>query len=98
MTESHDNTAKPGVRRFGIDHSTGHIIMGPTRIRLPKSRAARLSIGGLLVFGGFLGFLPILGFWMVPLGVLVLSHDLHIARRMRRRFAVWWHRRRKPAS
>jgi hypothetical protein len=32
MTESTNNTAKPGAKRFGIDHSTGHIIMGPTRI------------------------------------------------------------------
>src|SRR5690349_14945816 len=90
MTESPKNTAK----RFGIDHTTGHIVMGPTRIPLPKSRIARLLIGGLLIFGGCLGFLPILGFWMIPLGVLVLSHDLHVARRMRRRFSVWWHRRR----
>jgi purine-cytosine permease-like protein len=71
--------------------------MGATTIPLPRSRAARMLIGGLLVIGGFLGFLPILGFWMVPLGILVLSHDLHIARRMRRRFSVWWQRRRKPA-
>lgn len=94
MTETPKNTAK----RFGIDHTTGHIVMGPTRIPLPKSRIARLLIGGLLVLGGCLGFLPILGFWMIPLGVLLLSHDLHIARRMRRRFSVWWHRRRNSAS
>ncbi|KQV83610.1 PGPGW domain-containing protein [Rhizobium sp. Root1220] len=97
MTERHDTTAKPGAKRFGIDHSTGHIVMGATRVPLPRSRAARVSIGSLLVVCGFLGFLPILGFWMVPLGVLVLSHDLHVARRMRRRFAVWWQKRRKPA-
>jgi hypothetical protein len=97
MTDRYDTTGKPGAKRFGIDHSTGHIVMGSTRIPLPRSRAARVSIGGLLVVGGFLGFLPILGFWMVPLGILVLSHDLHIARRMRRRFSVWWQRRRKSA-
>jgi hypothetical protein len=45
-----------------------------------------------------LGFLPILGFWMLPLGFLVLSHDLPFARRLRRRLAVWWHRRRKSAG
>ncbi|OCJ03841.1 hypothetical protein A6U87_17265 [Rhizobium sp. AC44/96] len=95
MTDQRTNPEKQGAKRFGIDHSTGHIVMGPTRIPLPRSRAARMSIGGLLVIGGCLGFLPVLGFWMIPLGFVVLSHDLHAARRMRRRFSVWWEKRRK---
>lgn len=33
----------------------------------------RWSIGLLLIVGGVLGFLPVLGFWMVPLGVLLLA-------------------------
>jgi hypothetical protein len=57
-----------------------------------------MAIGMALVLCGLLGFLPILGFWMLPLGLLVLSHDLPIARRLRRRLAVWWHRRRGPAG
>ena len=32
----------------------------------------RLPLGLLLIAGGFLGFLPILGFWMIPLGLLIL--------------------------
>lgn len=93
-----DGTArKPGQKRFGIDHKTGHLILGSVRLPLPKSRFARILIGFLLIGGGFLGFLPILGFWMLPLGFIVLSHDLPIARRLRRRFAVWWHRRRRSA-
>lgn len=64
------------------------------RLALPRSRGQRICIGGLLVFGGVLGFLPVLGFWMVPLGLLVLSHDLARVRRWRRRFVVWWERRR----
>jgi hypothetical protein len=39
------------------------------------------------------GFLPVLGFWMIPLGLLVLSVDLPIVRRWRRQLTVWWHRR-----
>ncbi len=38
-------------------------------------------------------FLPILGFWMIPLGLIVLSHDLPAVRRRRRRMTVWWSRR-----
>jgi hypothetical protein len=52
-------------------------------------------IGIALVLGGLLGFLPILGFWMIPLGLLILSADLPIMRRWRRRVEVWWGRRRK---
>ncbi|MBT7941985.1 MAG: hypothetical protein HN719_01380, partial [Alphaproteobacteria bacterium] len=55
----------------------------------------RLGIGVLLMLGGILGFLPIVGFWMFPLGLLVLSYDLPWARRWRRRMEVWWLRRRR---
>jgi hypothetical protein len=60
---------------------------------LPQSKAVRIGIGILLVIGGFIGFLPVLGFWMIPLGLLVLSIDLPIVRRWRRQLTVWWHRR-----
>lgn len=58
----------------------------------------RISIGGALVFFGCLGFLPVLGFWMIPLGLLVLSHDLAWARRHRRRLVVWWERRQRDKN
>ncbi|HEV7416243.1 hypothetical protein [Tianweitania sediminis] len=63
-------------------------------IRMPRARWLRVLIGVVLVFGGFLGFLPILGFWMLPLGVLVLSYEFAWVRRRRRRTAIWWGRRR----
>ena len=65
-------------------------------ITMPRSRAARIAIGVILTIGGILGFLPILGFWMIPLGLLVLSYEFALVRRHRRRFVVWWERRRKP--
>jgi hypothetical protein len=60
---------------------------------LPRSKPIRIGIGILLVVGGLIGFLPVLGFWMIPLGLLVLSIDLPIVRRWRRQLTVWWHRR-----
>ena len=63
-------------------------------IPLPQSRGLRIALGIVLILGGILGFLPILGFWMVPLGLLVLSVDLPPVRRARRRLSVWWARRR----
>lgn len=62
----------------------------------------RLPLGLLLVAGGFLGFLPFLGFWMIPLGLLILAIDLPLLRpgvsaamiRGRRRLALWRRSRR----
>ncbi|RWM11123.1 MAG: hypothetical protein E5X80_10150 [Mesorhizobium sp.] len=63
---------------------------------MPRSRGARIAVGVLLIAGGILGFLPVLGFWMIPLGLLVLSYEFALVRRHRRRFVVWWQRRRRP--
>lgn len=62
---------------------------------LPQSKPIRIGLGILLVACGLLGFLPVLGFWMIPLGLLVLSVDIPIVRRWRRQLAVWWHRDKK---
>jgi hypothetical protein len=32
--------------------------------------------GGLLVLGGLFSFLPVLGIWMLPLGLLLLAFDI----------------------
>ncbi len=51
---------------------------------LPGSMLLRLVLGLVLIVGGLLGFLPIVGFWMIPLGLLVLSVDFAGIRRLRR--------------
>lgn len=60
---------------------------------MPRSRAARVAIGVTLTVFGIFGFLPVLGFWMIPLGLLVLSYEFASVRRLRRRLVVWWERR-----
>ena len=65
------------------------IKFGNRTMALPASRLARMAIGIGLVIAGFLGFLPILGFWMVPLGLIILSVDVPLVRRWRRQAAVW---------
>jgi hypothetical protein len=67
--------------------------LGSYRVPLPRSRLLRIVIGVLFIIFGIFGFLPVLGFWMVPLGLLILSVDIPRVRRWRRRFAVWFSRR-----
>ncbi len=73
--------SRPRLRLFG------------RQLPLPASRPWRIALGASLVGGGVLGFLPILGFWMLPLGLFVLSVDSPLVRRWRRRgevrYAKW---------
>ncbi len=74
------------------------ISIGSREFTLPQSRSLRIVLGCLFVFFGFLGFLPILGFWMIPLGLWILSHEFGWLRRARRRFSVWWQRRKQTKA
>ena len=68
-----------------------------SRVPTPNTKLGRTVLGVALVIGGILGFLPILGFWMIPLGLLILSQDFASVRRFRRRWTVkisrWWAQR-----
>jgi hypothetical protein len=69
------------------------------RLRRPWMRWVRLPVGILCILAGFLGFLPVLGFWMVPLGVVLLAMDVPLLRRPVGRLMVraegWWRRLRR---
>jgi len=65
---------------------------------LPKNRVIRITIGVLFIIGGIFGWLPILGFWMIPIGLLFLSIDFAIARRWRRKIEIWWGREGKQKA
>jgi hypothetical protein len=52
--------------------------------RIPPG--VRLALGLVLIVGGVFGFLPILGFWMIPLGAVLVALDIPpLRRRLRRR-------------
>jgi hypothetical protein len=51
---------------------------------------ARSVLGILLIIGGCFGFLPILGFWMIPLGGAFIALDIPP---LRRRLLAWLDRR-----
>lgn len=68
-------------------------------MRGPRLRWVRMPLGALLVAGGFLGFLPVLGFWMIPFGLLLLAEDYPPLQRTLRRgligFERFWRRTRR---
>lgn len=71
------------------------------RLLEDRMRLVRVPVGIFFVLAGFLGFLPVLGFWMLPLGLLLLAVDLPALRpvvssvsiRLRRRIRSWRRRR-----
>lgn len=75
-------------------------------VRRPSSRILRIPLGILLVVGGVFSFLPVLGIWMLPLGLLMLALDLPILQgpmnaiilRLQRRWTTWKRRRRDRRS
>lgn len=80
-------------RAFHYDPVVGEIHVIGRTIRMPRTKGPRIATGAALVVGGCLGFLPILGFWMIPVGLLVLSQDLPMVRRWRRSLAIYVGRR-----
>ncbi|HLA74548.1 MAG TPA: PGPGW domain-containing protein [Gammaproteobacteria bacterium] len=65
------------------------------RLKTHPSKGVRTGAGLLLVMGGIMGWLPVLGFWMLPFGIILLSVDFHWARRVRRKSEVLWGRRKQ---
>jgi hypothetical protein len=51
------------------------------KVRAPAAARYRIPVGVALTAGGVLGFLPVLGFWMVPLGLAVMAQDVPVMRR-----------------
>lgn len=66
-------------------------------VRRPSSRLLRFPLGILLILGGIFSFLPVLGVWMLPLGLLLLALDLPflqapinaVSLRIQRRWTNW---------
>ena len=73
-------------------HIPKSVKVGKRQMPLPESRTLRILLGVVLLICGFLGFLPVIGYWMIPLGLIVLSVDIPAIRRWRRRVEVKWGR------
>jgi hypothetical protein len=62
-------------------------------LRVPSSRWIRVPVGLFLIAGGLFSVLPLLGLWMLPLGLLLLAEDLPFLRRPMLRSLLWVERR-----
>ena len=59
------------------------------KLRHPDARWIRIPVGILLCIGGILSILPVLGIWMLPLGLLLIAYDVPFLRRPVGRFTIW---------
>jgi hypothetical protein len=60
----------------------------------PSSRRVRIPAGVALIGGGMLAFLPVLGVWMIPLGLALLAEDVPALRSSRAKVLDWIERHR----
>jgi len=78
-------------------------------MRKPKARLVRLPLGLLCIVASFLWFLPVLGLWFLPLGLLLIAQDIRFLRRPVGRMTLylleqwvrlrkWWARRHANAG
>jgi hypothetical protein len=58
-------------------------------LREPDRFIARILVSLVLVVGGFFSFLPVLGLWMLPLGLIIISQDLTFLQRPLVRVFRW---------
>jgi hypothetical protein len=80
-------------RRFEqFERKLPRVIAGVIRA-LRKSRWLRIPAGILFVIGGIFGALPVLGFWMLPVGLMFLALDLPFLQRPVRQALTWGERR-----
>ena len=74
------------------------------RVQADQTGIVRVPVALLLIVGGFFAFLPVLGLWMIPLGLMLLAVDVPFLRgpvsalvvrtrrrvgQLRRRLAAW---------
>ncbi len=58
-------------------------------LRHPDARLIRIPIALLCVVGGIFSFLPVLGIWMLPLGLMLIAQDVPFLRKPVARFTIW---------
>jgi hypothetical protein len=62
-------------------------------LRKPSSRYVRIPLAILLIVGGIFSFLPVLGLWMLPLGLLLFAQDVPALQKPMARTLGWIERK-----
>ena len=62
-------------------------------LRKPQSRYARIPLAALLIVGGVFSFLPVLGLWMLPLGLVLFAQDVPVLQKPMARTLGWAERK-----
>ncbi len=62
-------------------------------VRKPSSRLVRLPLALLLMVGGIFSVLPVLGLWMLPLGLLLVAQDIPPLQKPIARLLGWMERK-----
>ena len=62
-------------------------------LRKPSSRLVRIPAATLLIAGGIFGFLPVLGLWMLPLGLVLFAQDIPPLQKPMARMLGWIERK-----
>lgn len=80
-----------------LERFAGHVPRPVARalawLHRPGSGWVRIPVALLLVVSGVAGFLPVLGFWMIPLGVALVAQDIPFLRPPMARVLGWINRK-----
>lgn len=78
----------------GLERETPDKVARAIRwLRDPDSRWIRIPLGLVLIAGGVFGFLPILGFEFIPLGLLLIAQDIPVLREPVGSATLWLERK-----
>lgn len=74
----------------GLEREAPHWMVRHIRwLHSPKSRKYRIPLGLFLIACGTVGFLPIVGYEFIPLGLLVLAQDIRCLRKPVGKMVLW---------
>ena len=62
-------------------------------LRKPSSIWVRIPVAILLVVGGTFSFLPVLGLWMLPLGLVLFAQDVPVLQKPMAKLLGWVERK-----
>ena len=112
MAISNYNDASQGtdfMPKTATEPERPRVGFGRFKVKLPRRKWQRVLMGVAFCIGALFWFLPVLGLWMLPLGIIVLAVDFPAAQRLskwsvsrweetqgwREKWWGWWRRGKK---